>query len=97
MYAEEENGRTINDEVFRRNKLVEDHFGITLNIVKTGAAATGEGQAEATKQFRSLIETGDTTYNAFMHVQHSGMPQMILEKLYIKNVKLAEQILYFFV
>ncbi len=88
MYAEEENGSTINDEVFRRNKLIEDHFGITLNIVKTGAASTGTGQAEATATFRSLIETGDTTYNAFLHVQHTGMPQMILEKCFVDWNKL---------
>ena len=83
IYAEEENGTLINDTVYRRNKLVEDHFDITLNIVKTGAAATGEGQKEATTQFRSLIESGDQTYNAFVHVQHTGMPQMILEKYFV--------------
>ena len=83
MYAEEENSQPVNDAVFRRNKLIEDHFGITLNIVKTGAAATGSGQSEATKQFRSLIETVDSTYHAFMHVQHSGMPQMILEQYFV--------------
>ena len=83
IYAEGENGSLINDTVYRRNKLVEDHFGITLNIVKTGAASTGEGQKEATTQFRSLIESGDQTYNAFIHVQHTGMPQMILEKYFV--------------
>ncbi len=83
IYSEGENGSLINDTVYRRNKLVEDHFDITLNIVKTGAASTGEGQKEATSQFRSLIESGDQTYNAFIHVQHTGMPQMILEKYFV--------------
>ncbi len=83
IYAEEENGTLINDTVYRRNKLVEDRFDITLNIVKTGAASTGEGQREATSQFRSLIESGDQTYNAFIHVQHTGMPKMILEKYFV--------------
>ena len=83
IYAEEENSDIINDTTYRRNKLVEDHFGIKLNIVKTGAAATGEGQQQATTQFRSLIESGDQTYNAFIHVQHTGMPQMILERYFI--------------
>ncbi|MBE6572556.1 MAG: extracellular solute-binding protein [Ruminococcaceae bacterium] len=83
MYAEEENSKPVNDTVFRRNKLVEDHFGITLNIVKTGVDATGGGQGQATTQFRSLIESGDQTYHAFTHVQHSGMPQMILEKYFV--------------
>ena len=83
IWAEEENGTLINDTVFRRNKLVEDRFDITLNIVKTGAASTGEGQQQATTQFRSLIESGDQTYNSFVHVQHTGMPQMILEKYFV--------------
>ena len=83
IYAEEENSQPVNDTVYRRNKLVEDHFGITLNIVKTGAGSGGDGQAEATAQFRSLIESGDQTYNAFTHVQHTGMPQMILERYFV--------------
>ena len=83
MYAEEENSNLINDTVFRRNALVSEHFGINLNIVKTNAAATGEGQQEATARFRTLIETDDKTYHAFMHVQHTGMPQMILEKYFV--------------
>ena len=83
IYAAEENSQPVNDTVYRRNKNIEDHFGITLNIVKTGAASTGTGQGEATSQFRSLIESGDQTYNAFTHVQHSGMPQMILERYFV--------------
>ena len=83
MYAEEETSDLINDTVYRRNALIEERFGIDLNIVKTGVDATGTGQAEATQQFRTLIETGDKTYHAFMHVQHTGMPQMILEKYFV--------------
>ena len=83
MYAEEENSDLINDTVYRRNALIEERFGIDLNIVKTGVDATGAGQSEATQQFRTLIETGDKTYHAFMHVQHTGMPQMILEKYFV--------------
>ena len=83
IYAEEENSKPVNDTVYRRNKLLEDHFGITLNIVKTGVSATGGGQQEATTQFRSLIESGDQTYHAFTHVQHTGMPQMILERYFV--------------
>ena len=83
IYAEEENSKPINDTVYRRNKLIEDHFGVTLNIVKTGAAATGTGQNEAATQFRSLIESGDQTYHAFTHVQHTGMPQMVLERYFV--------------
>ncbi len=83
MYAEEENSDLINDTVYRTNKLVEEHFGITLNIEKTGAGGTGGAQAEATARFRSLIESGDQTYHAFTHVQHTGMPQMTLERFFV--------------
>lgn len=83
MYAEEETSDLINDTVYRNNALVSDRFGITLDIQKTGAAATGTGQQEATARFRSLIEAGDSTYHAFTHVQHTGMPQMILEKFFV--------------
>ena len=83
MYAEEETSNIVNDTVYNDNLNVEDRFGITLNIVKGGYDATGGGQSEATAQFRSLIEANDTTYHAFMHVQHNGMPQMILENYFV--------------
>ena len=83
MYAEEETSDLVNDTVYNNNLAVEERFGIDLNIVKGGYAATGEGQSEAAAQFRSLIEANDTTYHAFMHVQHTGMPQMILEKYFV--------------
>ena len=83
MYAEEENSNLVNDTVYNNNLAVEERYGIDLNIVKGGYDATGSGQSEATAQFRSLIEANDTTYHAFMHVQHTGMPQMILEKYFV--------------
>ena len=83
MYAEEETSNIVNDTVYNDNLNVEDRFGITLNIVKGGYDATGGGQSEATAQFRSLIEANDTTYHAFMHVQHNGMPQMTLERYFV--------------
>ena len=83
MYAEEETSDIVNDTVYNDNLNVEDRFGITLNIVKGGYDATGGGQSQATAQFRSLIEANDTTYHAFMHVQHNGMPQMTLERYFV--------------
>ena len=83
MYAEEETSDIVNDTIYNDNLNVEERFGITLNIVKGGYDATGGGQGQATAQFRSLIEANDTTYHAFMHVQHTGMPQMILEKYFV--------------
>ena len=83
MYSEEENSDLVNNAVYNDNLNVEDRFGITLNIVKGGYAATGEGQSQAAAQFRSLIEANDPTYHAFMHVQHTGMPQMMLEGYFV--------------
>ena len=82
MYAEEETGDLLNDAVYRRNTLIAEHFGIDLNIEKRGFNES-EGQGEATALFRSLIESGDETYNAFSQVQHSGMPQMMLENYFV--------------
>ena len=83
MYAEEETSDIVNDTVYNDNLNVEERFGIKLNIVKGGYDATGGGQGQAAAQFRSLIEANDTTYHAFTHVQHTGMPQMILEKYFV--------------
>ncbi len=83
MYAEEETSDLVNDAVYNNNLAVEERFGITMNIVRGGYDATGGGQQEATAQFRSLIEANDQTYHAFMHVQHTGMPQMILERYFV--------------
>ena len=83
MYAEEETSDLVTATVYNDNLNVEDRFGVTLNIVKGGYAATGEGQGQAAAQFRSLIEANDPTYHAFMHVQHTGMPQMMLEGYFV--------------
>ncbi|MBR5528523.1 MAG: extracellular solute-binding protein [Clostridia bacterium] len=82
IYAEEETSDLLNDAAYRRNNLVGEHFGVEMNIVK-GGYNESEGQGQATAQFRSLIEANDDTYHAFTHVQHTGMPQMILEKYFV--------------
>jgi len=82
IYAEEENSDLVNDAVYRRNSLIGEHFGVEMNIVK-GGYNESEGQSQATAYFRSLIEANDDTYNAFTHVQHTGMPQMILERYFV--------------
>jgi len=83
IYAEEETSDLVNDAVYRRNNLVGEHFGVEMNIVKGGYGGTGGAQQEAAAYFRSLIEANDDTYHAFTHVQHTGMPQMILEKYFV--------------
>ncbi len=83
MYAEEETSDLVNDAVYNNNLAVAERYGIEMNIVNGGYDANGGSQKEATAQFRSLIEANDQTYHAFMHVQHTGMPQMILERYFV--------------
>ena len=84
MYAEEETSDLINDATYRRNTLVGEHFGIDVNIVKSGYSEDGQGQMDAAMQIRSLIESNDSTYHAFSQTQNGGgMPQMILEEYFV--------------
>ncbi len=82
MYAEEETSDLVNDAVYNNTLAVAERFGVEMNIVNGGYNAS-EGQSQATAQFRSLIEANDQTHHAFVHVQHTGMPQMILERYFV--------------
>jgi len=81
--AEEENGNDLNDAVFQRNKLVKDHTGVELEFTQTTRGSGGGDQQAETNQIRTLIQSGDDTYDAFIHVQHSGMPSLIEEGLFV--------------
>lgn len=81
--AEEENGTDLNDSVYLRNQLVEDHTGVDLNFVSTSRTSSGSDQALETSQIRTWIQSGDTTYDAYVHVQHTGMPTLIEEGLFL--------------
>lgn len=81
--AEEENGNDLNDAVFQRNKLVEEHTGVKLQFAQTTRSSGGSDQQAETNQIRTLIQSGDDTYDAFVHVQHSGMPSLIEEGLFV--------------
>lgn len=84
FYAEEDTGDLVKDAVYQRNALIEEHFGIELDIPKSGYGHDGKGQDEAGTLFRSLIEAGDESYHAFVHVQSGGgMPQMVLENYFV--------------
>ncbi len=61
-YAEE-NGTVIDDAIFERNALVEDHLGI--KIVATDKKTTStQGSTEGLGALRSDFSSGDYTYNA---------------------------------
>ena len=78
--VEEETGDTIKDIIYQRNKEVENYFDIEFvfspgNIWSTNSAAT--------PQIRSLIQSGDDTYEVFINVQHAGMP-LVYEDLFVE-------------
>ena len=81
--AEEENGNDLNDAVFQRNKLVEEHTGVKFQYAQTTRSSAGGDQQAETNQIRTLIQSGDDTYDAFVHVQHSGMPSLIEEGMFV--------------
>ena len=76
---EEETGDVLDDAVFARNRKVEESLGITLTYVDGGYSTDGTSQAQATAAIQQYIMAGDDTYDAYIHVQHTGMPGMIAE------------------
>lgn len=81
--AKEETGDDLNDAVFERNSLVESHTGVELNFVASSRTSAGNDQTAETNQIRTWIQSGDNTYDAYVHVQHSGMPTLIQEGLFV--------------
>ena len=81
--AEEETGEDINDAVYQRNALTEQHTGVELEFVGSTRPTDGNSQQQETAQVRTLIQAGDTTYDAYVNVQHSGMPTLIEEGMFI--------------
>ena len=69
MYAETENGDTMNDAVYYRNRAVEELLDIKLNVI-----AGGENLGEAYKAQKSVanaVKAGDSLYDAWMDFQTS--------------------------
>ncbi len=81
--AEEENDNLLNNAVFKRNALVEQKLGVDLNFVSTTLTSAGPDQTTETNKISSLILAGDKTYDAFVHVQHTGMPGLINEGMFL--------------
>lgn len=81
--AENENGDPLNDAVYQRNALVEEHTGAKVNFTLTTTAGRGSDQeAEATK-IRTLIQAGDNTYDAFVHAQRADLFTAFLEDMFV--------------
>ena len=75
--VEEETGDTLKDIIYSRNKEVERYFDIKFNFRKGD-----QNNGTATPIIRSLIQSGDDTYEVFVNVQHVGVP-LIYEDLYV--------------
>ena len=73
------------ESVMKRNAAVEERTGVKLNFVHT---TTPADQGAETQKISSLILAGDTTYDAYVHVQHTGMPGLINEGMFIDWYKL---------
>ncbi len=74
---EEETGDSIGDIIYNRNKEVERYFDIEFSFRKGD-----QNNGTATPIIRSLIQSGDDTYEVFVNVQHVGIP-LIYEDLYV--------------
>ncbi len=81
--AEDLNGEDVNDMIFERNQAVEEYTGADITFVKTNLTNSGGDQQATTAMIRTLIQANDDTYGAFFHVQHSGMPTLVSEKMFV--------------
>ena len=85
-YVEDvQSGDLKGESVMKRNAAVEERTGVKLNFVHT---TTPADQGAETQKISSLILAGDTTYDAYVHVQHTGMPGLINEGMFIDWYKL---------
>ena len=78
-------GDILGEAIVERNAMVEDRTGVKLNFVHTTTPADQFGESQ---KIASLILAGDTTYDAFVHVQHGTMPGLINEGMFLDWYKL---------
>ena len=81
IYAEEETGDIVKDIVYKRNAEIAERFGIEMEFVKT--VDPGQEQRKATQQIQTLIMSNDDTYDVYLHIQHQGMPELILQNYFV--------------
>ncbi|MCL1794385.1 MAG: extracellular solute-binding protein [Oscillospiraceae bacterium] len=70
--AEEENGDTINDAVYRRNTYVEDTYNVKIVTVRKSILDMVE--TEGLKSIRTSVSSGDYTYDAALLSTYSACP-----------------------
>lgn len=81
--ADEPSNDLLLQKCYERNEAVKDRLGIEFNIVGSTLTTSGADQRTETDKISSLILAGDKTYDAFLHVQHTGMPTLINEGMFI--------------
>ena len=78
LAPESETGHTINDICYRRNQEVQKRFNVNFKV-RPGDADYNTG----TPIIRTLINSGDDTYEVFINMQHKGMP-LVYEDLFVE-------------
>ena len=76
---EEETGELLNDVEYQRNIVIEDRFNLKLDYFNGYVGSDGSSQSVETAAISKFIEAGDTSFDAYIHVQHTGMPGLILQ------------------
>ncbi len=77
----EEGTDLISSSTWRRNQLVEERLEITLNFKPSGNGPDGASQGKSTQAIRTYAMDGECPYEAYVHVQHGGMPGVIADDL----------------
>ncbi len=83
LRADEPSDDLLLDKCYERNEAVKNRLGIDFNIVGSTLTTSGGDQSTETNKISSLILAGDKTYDAFFHVQHTGMPGLINEGMFV--------------
>ena len=83
LKADEPSNDLLLQKCYERNEAVKERLGIEFNIVGSTLTTSGADQRTETDKISSLILAGDKTYDAFLRVQHTGMPTLINEGMFI--------------
>lgn len=76
-------GDLLTDKFYERNQQVMDRTGVELVFDGSTLTTSGTDQGAESDKIASLILAGDKTYDAFIHVQHSRMPGLINEGMFV--------------
>jgi len=81
--AEEETGNEKNDAVYLRNARTRAWTGADITFTGTTRTSSGTDQGAESDFIRTMIMSGDDTYQVYVHVQHGQMPNLIREGYFV--------------